>query len=76
MKNTLIDLNNHLFVEIERLNDEEIKGEELAEELERAKAIAGISSQIVQNAKLALDVEKFKYDVMGQKASVPKMMEG
>nr|DAN93838.1 MAG TPA: hypothetical protein [Caudoviricetes sp.] len=27
MKNTLLDLNNHLFAEIERLGDEELKGD-------------------------------------------------
>ena len=29
MKNTLGDLNNHLFAEIERLSDEDLQGEEL-----------------------------------------------
>ena len=28
-KNTLVDLNNHLFAEMERLGDEDLKGEEL-----------------------------------------------
>lgn len=31
-KNTLVDLNNHLFAEMERLGDEDLKGEELEAE--------------------------------------------
>ena len=43
MKNKLVDLNNHLFEELERLNDENLKGEELQEERERAKSMANIA---------------------------------
>lgn len=37
MKNTLGDLNNHLFAELERLSDEDLKGDELVEEMSRAE---------------------------------------
>lgn len=62
MKNKLTDLNNHLFAQLERLGDEDLSNEELEQEIERSKAIAGISNQIVSNARLALDAEKFKSD--------------
>jgi len=39
MKNKLIHLNNHLFEQLERLNDADLKSEELQEEMSRAKAI-------------------------------------
>ncbi len=54
MKNTLGDLNNHLFEQLERLNDENIKGDQLKEEIVRSKAISGIASQIINNGNLVL----------------------
>lgn len=60
MKNTLGDLNNHLFAEMERLGDEDLKGEELKEEIERARAISNVSTKIIENANLVLEAEKFK----------------
>lgn len=66
MNNNLNSLNNYLFEELERLNDdEELQNEEnLNKELKRAKAIAGVSSAIVNNAKLILDAKKYA-DEMG-----------
>lgn len=40
MKNTLTDLNNHLFEELERLNDEELDDEQIERELKRAEVTA------------------------------------
>ncbi|MEE3344591.1 MAG: hypothetical protein VZS44_10895 [Bacilli bacterium] len=61
MKNNLNDLNNYLFEQLERLNDDEelLKEEILEKELKRAKAITDISTAIVNNAKLVLDIKKY-----------------
>lgn len=57
MKNTLTDLNNHLFAALERLNDEEITGERLKEELDRARTISLVGKTVVENARLVLDAQ-------------------
>ena len=59
MKNTLSDLNNHLFAALERLNDEELTDEQLKREIERSKSIAKVSETIVHNASVQLDALKF-----------------
>ena len=57
MKNKLINLNDHLFAQIERLTDEDLTGDKLTEEINRAKSVSGIASQIIGNARLALDAQ-------------------
>lgn len=58
MKNKLIDLNNHLFEQLERLNDEDLVDEKLEEEIHRSKAITSVAQQIVNNANLMLSAQK------------------
>jgi uncharacterized Zn finger protein (UPF0148 family) len=55
MKNKLSDLNNTLFAQLERLNEEATKGNKLSEEINRAKAITGVAHEIILNGKLVLD---------------------
>lgn len=62
MKNTLGDLNNHLFAQLERLGDEDLKGEELLEEINRAKAVTGLASQIIANGTLVLKGKQFLHE--------------
>ena len=73
MKNKLSDLNNHLFAQLERLGDEQLKGEELEAEIERSKAITGVSKEVVSNARLVLDAEKHKREYGLQKG--PELLE-
>jgi hypothetical protein len=63
--NTLGDLNNHLFAELERLGEDDLKDEALREELGRAKGIANIATQIIANANLCLETRKFIDDFSG-----------
>lgn len=54
MKNKLTDLNNHLFAQLERLSDEDLTAEQIAQEVQRADAIVNVADQIVRNADLQL----------------------
>lgn len=76
MQNTLGDLNNHLFAQLERLNDEDLKGDELAEEITRAKAVNDVASRIVANASLVLQAKKLQANSLNADAKIPKMLEG
>lgn len=67
MRNTLGDLNNHLFAELERLGDEELTGEELDKEIKRATAISNVSKNIIANANVILQAVKFKEGEMMKK---------
>jgi hypothetical protein len=54
MKNKLVDLNNHLFAQIERLSDEDLTPDQIDKEVKRTEAIVSVSEQIIANADLAL----------------------
>ena len=75
-RNTLGDLNLHLFEQIERLLDDELAGEKLREEVVRAKAVASIAKEIVATGQLVLDAKKFEDDKINLDSKPSKMLEG
>ena len=76
MKNTFGDLINHLFMQLERLNDEDLKGDKLTEEIERSKAVTNVAKEIIYNAHIVLNSQKLQIEYAHTKKEMPKMLEG
>ena len=78
MKNGLKDLNNILFEQLERLNDDELMEdpEKAKAERERAKAISGVSVNIVNAARLQLDAIKFQEEYQLDRKALPEVLQG
>lgn len=76
MKNTLGDLNNHLFAQLEKLNDDDLLGEQLDVEIKRTEAMAKISEQIIRNGELQFKamrhMDEYGYE---KRKSVPEILE-
>ena len=75
-RNTLQDLNNHLFEQLERLNDEELTEEDLEKELKRAAGMTKIAAHIIENGELAFKamkhMDEYGYNTDQQ---IPAMLE-
>lgn len=76
MKNKLTDLNDHLFMQLERLSDEQLSPEQIETETKRAAAIVEISDQIVRNAELTLKAAKLVADHGDRFKPMLPMIEG
>ena len=68
-KNTLSDLNDYLFMAIEKLS-----GEEIVKECDRAKAIQGLAHAVIDNARLVLDAKKL--DIEEGEHVAPRILLG
>jgi hypothetical protein len=76
MKNTLGDLNNHLFAQLERLSDEDLTGEKLVEEINRANSITRVAHQVISNGSLVLKAINAADNRLDADLTTPKMLEG
>ncbi len=62
MKNSLADLNNHLFAQLERLSDEALTPEQIEIEVKRGTAVVAVADQIIRNASLKIQAAKILSD--------------
>lgn len=76
MKNTLGDLNNYLFAQLDAITNEELEGEKLEAEIKRTEAVEKISDQIIKNGELQYKamkhMDEYGYE---RKKNVPEMLE-
>lgn len=77
VRNTLGDLNNHLFEMLERLNDDELDDEQLDKELKRAEGMTKVSEQILKNGELQYKAFKLQkeYGLGADSNAMPAMLE-
>ena len=75
-KNKLTDLNNLLFEQVERLNDDDLKGDDLKEALAKANCITRISQNIIQNANTILRAAELADNRMDLDNKAPELLIG
>lgn len=74
--NNLGDLNGYLFESLARLNNDDLKGDDLKEEMERNKAVCEVAKHIISNGALVLQAKKMLDDKMDANLELPKMLDG
>jgi hypothetical protein len=75
-KNKISNLNDHLFLALERLNDVDLDSEQIAIEIERSRAISGLAQQVVSSADVILKAAKFMDDHDNLNINLPAMLSG
>ena len=75
-RNTLTDLNNHLFEQLERLNDDSLSEDELEREMKKTDAVVKVSEKIIETGELAFrtmqHMDQYGY---GSDRVIPAMLE-
>jgi hypothetical protein len=74
-RNKISDLNNHLFAQLEKLNDDQLQGDNLNTEVNRARAMSSLASQIINSTKLTLDAIKMANNGEINSVDVPNLLD-
>ena len=74
--NTLGDLNDKLFEQLDRLTKDELTNEQLSNEIMRSKAVVNIAGTVIKNGELLLKTNIAVSNNINQNQKLPKMLEG
>jgi hypothetical protein len=61
-------------MQMERLGDEDMNPEELAQEIARAKSMTGVANQVINNARLVLDAQTRVNDSFNAQQEIPRLL--
>ncbi|PKM70120.1 MAG: hypothetical protein CVU86_07105 [Firmicutes bacterium HGW-Firmicutes-11] len=75
MRNKLTDLNNYLFEQLERLNDDDLTPEELEKEIRRSNAVTKIGQVVINNANILLEAKKHLDAFSGDTSVLPDILK-
>jgi len=73
-RNKLLDLNDHLFAQIEKLGEADLSGENLKAEIERAKAMSTLAAGVIEIAKVSVDAMRLISNGKIGKEDLPLML--
>lgn len=72
---TLMNLNDMLFKQMQKLSDPTLKGDELKEEIVRADSMNDMSKVIISNAELCLRAQVAQSEKMACIQQLPRMLD-
>lgn len=74
-RNSMTDLSDHLFMAIERLEDDDMTDDELEREIRRGKAIASLATQVVNSGNVIIKAQQFQDNRLSD-GKLPKQLTG
>ena len=76
MKNKITDLNNILFEQLERLQDDSLSIEQIELEIKKSTAIDATARTIIDMANLVLKAQQLNYEYKGNTNICNPLLEG
>lgn len=75
VKNTLGDLNNFLFEQLERLNDDELTAEEVDTQIKKAKVMTDVASKIIETHQTVIEAQKLVLEYSPKATDMTPLIE-
>lgn len=72
--NSLLELNDRLFEQLNAITNPDLEGDKLKQEIERTDAVISISRVIIDNANLCLRAQIVQDNKLDSESKLPEML--